>query len=118
GAELVAVCDPDAAALERAGRLAPGARRYGSLDEVLGDREVQAVVLATPAVAHAAQAMAALAAGKHVLVEKPLALNPDDAAALAQLARGSRTLLMVGHLMLYHPAYERLRQLVRNGELG
>src|SRR5437016_3937496 len=88
GAELVAVCDPDPAALERAGRLAPGARRYGSLDEVLGDREVQAVVLATPAVAHAAQAMAALAAGKHVLVEKPLALNPDDAAALAQLARG------------------------------
>jgi predicted dehydrogenase len=116
--ELVALCDPDPAALERAARLAPGARRYTALDDVLADRDVQAIVLATPAVAHAAQAMAALAAGKHVLVEKPLALNPDDAAALAQLARGSRTQLMVGHLMLYHPAYERLRQLVRSGELG
>src|SRR5579859_5550975 len=116
--ELVAICDPDPEALKRASALAPQARRVASLDEVLADREVEAVVLATPAVAHAAQAMAALAAGKHVLVEKPLSLNPDDAAALAQLARGSRTQLMVGHLMLYHPAYERLRQLVRSGELG
>jgi predicted dehydrogenase len=118
GAELVAVCDPDPARLEQAARLAPGTRRHASLDDLLADGEVEAVVLATPAVAHAAQAMAALAAGKHVFVEKPLALNPDDASALAQLAHGSRYTLMVGHLMLYHPAYERLRQLVQSGELG
>jgi predicted dehydrogenase len=118
GAELVAVCDPDEAALDRAARLAPKAARRGTLEELLADREIDAVVLATPAVAHAAQAMAALAAGKHVFVEKPMALTPDDASALAQLASSSKQVLMVGHLMLYHPAYERLRQLVRGGELG
>jgi predicted dehydrogenase len=118
GAELVAVCDPDPAALEKASRLAPHAKKHHSLDETLADPDVDAVVLATPAVAHAPQAMAALAAGKHVFVEKPMALNPDDASALAQLAAGARHLLMVGHLMIYHPGYERLRQLVRSGELG
>ncbi len=118
GAQLVAVCDPDPAALERASHLAPKAAQRRSLDEILGDANIDAVVLATPAVAHAAQAMAVLAAGKHVFVEKPMALNPADAAALTQLAESSRQILMVGHLMLYHPAYERLRQLVRSGELG
>ncbi len=76
------------------------------------------MVLATPAVAHATQAQAALAAGKHVFVEKPMALSTADAeAVVAAAARAGKT-LMVGHLMLYHPGYERLRQLVHGGELG
>jgi predicted dehydrogenase len=116
-AELVAVCDPDVSALQRASQLAPNAKLLSSFDELLA-QEVDAIVLATPAVAHAAQAMAALAAGKHVFVEKPMALDPDDAEALARLAQGSRQILMVGHLMLYHPGYEMLRNLVRSGELG
>jgi predicted dehydrogenase len=115
--ELVAVCDPDARALERAAQFAPRARRCAALEEVLG-RDVDAVVLATPAVAHATQAQAALAAGKHVFVEKPMALATSDAAeTLAAATRAGKT-LMVGHLMLYHPGYERLRQLVHGGEIG
>jgi predicted dehydrogenase len=115
--ELVAVCDHDARTLERAAQLAPRARRCTAFEEVLG-ADVDAVALATPAVAHAAQAQAALAAGKHVFVEKPMALATADAeATLAAATRANKT-LMVGHLMLYHAGYERLRQLVHGGEIG
>jgi predicted dehydrogenase len=85
---------------------------------VLAAGDVDAVVLATPAVAHAAQAQAALAAGKHVFVEKPMALSVADATATSAAATRAHKTLMVGHLMLYHPGYERLRQLVRGGEIG
>ena len=118
GAELVAVCDPHPAALERAHSLAPHARQLHSLDEVLAADDIDAVVLATPAVNHAAQAQLALAAGKHVFVEKPLALSTADAEAVAVAARASQKTFMVGHLMLYHPGYERLKRLVSDGELG
>ncbi len=118
GAELRAVCDPDERALERAARLAPAAKRRRTLEEVLGDTRIDAVVLATPAVDHAAQAEAALAAGKHVFVEKPLALTAAAAERVVEAARAARTTLMVGHLMLYHPGYTRLRELVRGGEIG
>jgi predicted dehydrogenase len=116
--ELAAICDPDAAALERAAQFAPAARRYTQLEALLGDASIDAVVLATPAVAHAAQAQAALAAGKHVFVEKPMALSSADAEAIVAAAARAQRTLMVGHLMLYHPAYERLRELVRAGEIG
>jgi predicted dehydrogenase len=118
GATLVAVCDPDAGARERAARLAPGARTIASFDALVADAEVDAIVLATPAVAHAAQAQAALAAGKHVFVEKPMALAAADAEAVAAAAARAGRTLMVGHLMLYHPGYEKLRALVHAGELG
>src|SRR5258706_5766860 len=81
-AELVAICDRDPDARARAAELAPRAALCAELDEVLGDPSIDAVVLATPAVAHAEQARAALAAGKHVFVEKPMALTPADAAAV------------------------------------
>src|SRR5262249_31480073 len=75
GAELVLVCDPSDEALARAGSVAPRARKAKKLEEVLTASDVDAVVLATPAVDHAGQAAAVLEAGKHVLVEKPLALK-------------------------------------------
>src|SRR5262245_45020282 len=107
GAELVLVCDPSDDALARAGSVAPRARKVHRLDEVLAATGVDAVVLATPAVEHAAQAVAVLEAGKHVLVEKPLALRTADAEkAVAAAARAGRT-LMVGHLMLYHPVIDK-----------
>jgi predicted dehydrogenase len=116
--ELTMVCDRDARVLERAGELAPRARRCAAFEEVLAAADVDAVVLATPAVAHAAEAQAVLAAGKHVFVEKPMALATSDAeATLAAATRAGKT-LMVGHLMLYHPGYERLRQMVHNGDIG
>ncbi len=118
GCTLTALCDPDARALDRAAQFAPQARRYATVEELFGDGGVDAVVLATPAVAHAAQAQAALAAGKHVFVEKPMALSTADAEAVVAAAARAQKTLMVGHLMLYHPGYERLRELVRGGEIG
>jgi predicted dehydrogenase len=116
--ELVAVCDPDERALGRAAEFAPRARRHATLEPALEAADVDAVVLATPAPAHAAQAQAALAAGKHVFVEKPMALSAADAAATVAAAERAGKTLMVGHLMLYHAGYERLRELVRAGEIG
>jgi predicted dehydrogenase len=118
GCTLTALCDPEAKALDRAAQFAPTARRYTRLDELLADASIDAVVLATPAVAHAEQALAALAAGKHVFVEKPMALSTADAEAVVAAATRAQKTLMVGHLMLYHPGYERLRELVRGGEIG
>jgi predicted dehydrogenase len=118
GAELVAVCDPDAKTLDRASKLVPRASRVTELPRLLDNPGVDAVVLATPAVLHAEQAAAALSAGKHVFVEKPMALAPKDADALVKLAVAQKRTLMVGHLMLYHPGYRKLRELVASGEIG
>jgi predicted dehydrogenase len=118
GGNLVAVCDPDAKALERAALLAPAAERVTSFEALLARPDVDAVVLATPAKEHARQALAALAAGKHVFVEKPMALVPSDAAQIVAAAKAHGRTVMVGHLMLYHPGYTRLKELVHSGELG
>ncbi|MBK6846356.1 MAG: Gfo/Idh/MocA family oxidoreductase [Proteobacteria bacterium] len=118
GANLRWVCDRDPQALARCARLAPGARLTAELDEVLADATVQAIVVATPAPVHAAPTIAALRAGKHVLVEKPMATTTSDAAAMVAAADAAGRTLMVGHLMLYHPAVERLQRMVRAGELG
>jgi predicted dehydrogenase len=118
GAEVAAVCDPSREACERARRLAPEARALPDAAPLLTDRGIDALVLATPAVTHARLAQDALAAGKHVLVEKPLALSSADAAAVVAAADASRRVLLVGHLLLYHPAVERVRAMVAGGELG
>lgn len=117
-APLVAICDASAEALSRAGRLAPQARRYTQLDEVLADDGIDAVVLATPAVTHAVLASRALQAGKHVLVEKPLALTVEDARQIVEIARRHDRTLMIGHLMIYHPVMDRIGDLLRAGALG
>ncbi len=116
--EVVAVCDPSEEARERARRLAPGARGVADPTEIFADERIEAVVIATPAVTHARLALAALAAGKHVLVEKPLALASTEAEQVVSAAAGARRVLLVGHLLLYHPAVERLRRMVADGELG
>ena len=118
GAELVMVCDPSSAACERALALAPKARATPDFAQVLSAADVDAVVLATPAKEHAQQARAALNAGKHVLVEKPLALDASDAQAVLAAAETHKRTLMVGHLMLFHPAVERLKAMIDGGELG
>jgi predicted dehydrogenase len=118
GAQLTWLCDRDPAALERAARLAPGARATNDLDELLGARDVDGVVIATPAVTHAALAMACLGRGRHVLVEKPLAMSVAEAERIAEAAHRSGASVLVGHLMVYHPVVEHLRRLVAAGELG
>ena len=118
GAELVLVCDASSQARDRARAIAPRARLGADLAEALAAADVDAVVLATPAKHHAAQARMALNAGKHVLVEKPLALDAADAHAVVTAAETHKRTLMVGHLMLFHPAVERLKAMIDNGELG
>jgi predicted dehydrogenase len=118
GAQLVAVADPAEAAVNRAAGFAPNARRLRGLDEVLQQPDIDAVVLATPAVAHAAHARHALEAGKHVFVEKPLALNAADADEVVRTAERVQRTLMVGHIMLYHPVVDRMKTMVKSGELG
>lgn len=118
GAELRWVCDTSEGARERALSRAPGARGAGDIDEVLGDPATDAVVIATPAVTHASLAARALEAGKHALVEKPIALSSSEAVRLRDLADQRSRVLAVGHLMLYHPAVELLGELLAGGELG
>src|SRR5262245_5351694 len=89
-----------------------------SFEDVLADPSITAVAVATPAVLHHRFAKAALEAGKHVLVEKPLALRLEQAEELVTLAERLDRRLMVGHLLQYHPAFLKLKELVREGRLG
>jgi UDP-2-acetamido-3-amino-2,3-dideoxy-glucuronate N-acetyltransferase len=113
---LAAVVDHDAALTAKA------AADYGaavmSFDAVLEDSSIHGIALATPAVTHAPLATRALAAGKHVFVEKPVALEPADAEQLHALATAHGLTLMVGHLLQYHPIFIALRGLIEAGELG
>ena len=118
GARLVMVCDAVADTREKVRAGFPGIRVEQDVAEALASPDVDAVVLATPAKMHAEQARAALLAGKHVFVEKPLALNGAEARAVVETAEAQGRILMVGHLMLYHPAVRRLRELLTAGELG
>lgn len=117
-AELTWICDREPAALARAARLAPGAHATTDVAEVLAARDVDGVVIATPAVTHAELAVAALARGRHALVEKPLAMSVGEAERIAEAAGRSGASVLVGHLMRYHPVVEHLRRLVAAGELG
>lgn len=116
--ELVAIADPDPSARARAEAIAPGARMLADPDQLLADASIDAVIVASPAPTHVPIARTALAAGKHILVEKPLALSLADARTLADANASSRTVAMVGHLMVHHPAIQRMRELLDSGELG
>jgi predicted dehydrogenase len=96
----------------------PSARVTASLEEVLADPEVQGVVIATPVPTHFALAKQALEAGKHVLVEKPPAMRAAEIDELVALAADRDLVLMPGHLLLYHPAVRKLKELIDAGELG
>lgn len=113
---LAACCDANPAL---AGSMA---EQYGvpAMDwaAVIADPDIAGVVIAAPAALHASMAKEALNAGKHVFVEKPLALDPADAAELCTVARGARRTLMVGHLLQYHPAFLKLKAMAGAGELG
>jgi UDP-2-acetamido-3-amino-2,3-dideoxy-glucuronate N-acetyltransferase len=85
---------------------------------VLADPSVEAVAIAAPAALHYRLASMALEAGKHVFVEKPLALAVDEGRALCALAARQDLRLMVGHLLQYHPGFLQLERLVQEGQLG
>jgi predicted dehydrogenase len=118
GARLVAVCDSDEQrlAVARAGH--PGVRCVNDVVDLLGDADIDAVAIATPVASHFEIARACLAAGKHVLVEKPLAASSDEARVLtAEAARGSRVLL-VDHTYLYSSAVQSIHAAIASGDLG
>ncbi len=116
--ELCWVVDTNASVLREVSLAYPSVRITGDLAEALADPRVEGVVVATPAQSHHDVARAVLEAGKDALVEKPLALETEQAEALVELARREGRILAVGHLLLYHPAVTRLREIVRAGELG
>jgi predicted dehydrogenase len=117
-AQLVWVCDLDEARLADVRSRYPDIGVTDAFDQVVQDRSVEAVVIATFASLHYDQARRALEAGKHVLVEKPMTLGAKEAEELAHLARRANRCLMVGHLLLYHPAVVKMKQLVSSGEIG
>jgi UDP-2-acetamido-3-amino-2,3-dideoxy-glucuronate N-acetyltransferase len=113
---LVAVVDPDQNVAGALAKLHGVAAR--SYDHILADETVDAVVIAAPAVQHFELARQALMAGKHVYVEKPLALDLMDAQTLCELAEQRQLTLMVGHLLQYHPVFLTLKRMVAEGDLG
>ena len=115
-AELAAVCDTDPKVREKVARQYPTALVTAEVPALLA--AVEAVIVASPAATHAAIAQQAIEAGKPVLVEKPFALNGRDAEAVARRSAEQKVPVLAGHLLVYHPAVERLRELLRQGELG
>src|SRR5262249_57924408 len=114
---VTAAGEPAPAKRPRIAALAPPARWPASAAAVLGAEDADAVVIASPAATHVELALAALAAGKHVLIEKPLARRLGDARRVAAAARPG-TVAMVGHLMVFHPAVRRIRELLGSAGLG
>lgn len=111
-------CDVDEAALRRVAAQYPGLQTTTDYRRLLDDPDIQAIVVTAPSAAHYELARAALLSGRDVFVEKPLALTTAHGQELVALAEAGRRVLMVGHLLLYHPAVSRLKQLVDSGELG
>jgi predicted dehydrogenase len=118
GCELTWLCDASSEAREKLAPSFPGARATADLDDLLGDPELDAVVLATPVPTHAALAVRVAQAGKHCFVEKPLATTAADAEQAVAAAERAGRILMVGHLLEYHPAVDRLKGLLDEGQLG
>ncbi len=112
------ICDTDAISLEAQARLYPGVQFTARLEEVLNDDAVRALVIAAPAVLHYTLARNAILRGKDVFVEKPLALTYHEGLELAELAEARSVILMVGHILEYHPALTLLKDITRQGELG
>jgi predicted dehydrogenase len=111
-------CDASPEARARAAARFPGTQMAAELDELLADPDLDAVALATPVPSHAELATRVLAAGKHCFVEKPLAQSVTEAERAVATAAASGRILMVGHLLEYHPGVQRLKQLADSGELG
>jgi predicted dehydrogenase len=117
-AELVTVCDARPEPLAQIGRRYPGVAQTTDFAAVLADADVEAVVVATPISTHYPLARAALEAGKHTFVEKPLAGSLAEAEALTVLAREHGLVLMPGHTFLYSPPVQAIRELIVSGALG
>ena len=115
---LSSVVDATESGQATAHSLAPNAILSDNFDDILGDDQIQGIALATPAESHANLAIQAMRAGKDVFVEKPMALSISDAQKMQKVALETDRILMVGHLLEYHPAVLKLREMIASGELG
>ncbi len=117
-ADLVAICDRDPERMEGIRRRYPSVRCFTAADALLRDGGIDAVAIATPVETHFPLASAALEAGKHVLVEKPLTHRVDQAEALVASADARGLTLQVDHTFVYSAAVRKLRSIVESGEIG
>ncbi|MCB2191219.1 MAG: Gfo/Idh/MocA family oxidoreductase [Deltaproteobacteria bacterium] len=115
---LKIICDKNENTLEEFRRQYRGIETCLALSDILGREDINGVVIATPAETHYAIAREALLAGKHVYIEKPLVLEENEGQDLISLARKQQQVLMVGHLLQYHPVFVRLKELIGEGALG
>jgi len=116
--DLKGVADLSPANLERVKGISADIRTTDDYRRILDDKDIDAVVIATDAESHFKLASEAMDAGKHVLVEKPLALTVADGENLVRRAEDSGLVLMVGHILLYHPAVAKMKEFISTGELG
>ena len=112
------ICDTDPLKLLTLQKVYPELKTVEKLDPILQDPEIKGVVIASSALSHYPLAKEVLLAGKDVLVEKPLALNLKDAEEMVRIAGEKEQILMVGHLLIYHPVVDRLKEMMASGELG
>jgi len=115
---LHTICDSSRETLSGFETLYPGVNRKTDFKQVLAGKDIKGVVISTPAVLHYSMAKQALLAGKDVFVEKPLSLTVEEGQELVKLAEEKDRILMVGHVLEYHPGIIQLKQLVDSGELG
>jgi predicted dehydrogenase len=118
GARLVAVCDARPERLALVEKRYPGTRTFQSWQELVQDPSIDLVAVSTPVSTHFEMGMAALKAGKHLLVEKPMAMNVDECARLIDEANRRKLVLMVDHTFVYTSAVRKMRELVTDGSLG
>ena len=118
GASVNTGCDTDPGSLSRIGSLYPGVKWTKNTQDVMDDPDIQAIVIATPPGTHFELAARAIEAGKDVFVEKPLVLDLEQGRRLVSLAAGRNCILMVGHIMEYHPASLKLKEYIESDKLG
>lgn len=118
GVRLAAVCDRDQNRLAAVLARYPGVEAASDAQQLLARKDIDAVAIATPVRTHAPLGLAALEAGKHVLIEKPLAADVREAELLVKAARLNQRTLMVDHTFIYSPAVQKIKEIVESGELG
>ncbi len=118
GANLVAICDLDRERVEEAARLWPGVRTYTDYREVLACNDVSAVIIVVPDQQHCEISLAALAAGKHVLCEKPMSLKLEECKSMVEASRASDKKFMVGQICRFTPGFVQAKKMIDDGEIG
>lgn len=118
GDDLVMVSDPAEGSAERVTQISDSIPYSSNSEDIVSDSKINAVIVATPAVTHYSIVRRLLLSGKNVLVEKPITLHSEEASELVEIAEKNDLKLMVGHVLLYHPAVVKLKELVREGKIG